>query len=130
MPQLSDLRLTGAQVLIEGNLHDTALTLAGGRIADHMNEAVDLADRKPERFALWAGYNSHTPGGSVDHRPRPRRAWMRGTGRGLSCPAGRQQRNRRASAVFRHESFCAKAAEIRQCLAQAFMLPVPPGEAL
>lgn len=28
---------------------------------NHLPEALDLADRKPERFALWAGHNSHTP---------------------------------------------------------------------
>lgn len=30
---------------------------------NHLPEAVQLADRKPERFALWAGYNNHTPAG-------------------------------------------------------------------
>jgi len=30
---------------------------------NHLPEAVELAENKPDRFALWAGYNSHTPEG-------------------------------------------------------------------
>lgn len=30
---------------------------------NHLPEAVELAAQKPDRFALWAGYNSHTPEG-------------------------------------------------------------------
>ncbi len=30
---------------------------------NHLTEAAHLADTRPDRFALWAGYNSHTPEG-------------------------------------------------------------------
>lgn len=30
---------------------------------NHLTEAVELADTRPDRFALWAGHNSHTPEG-------------------------------------------------------------------
>lgn len=28
---------------------------------NHLPEAVDLADRRPDRFAVWAGHNGHAP---------------------------------------------------------------------
>jgi alpha-D-ribose 1-methylphosphonate 5-triphosphate diphosphatase len=66
---LSDIRV---QVRFETHMiedHDRLLAALARWQVDyvifnnHLPEAVHLADTKPERFALWAGYNSHTPAG-------------------------------------------------------------------
>lgn len=67
MPQLSDLRLTGAKVLIDDTLHDTALTLADGYITDHPAPEIDLSG-----YWLLPGIvDLHGDGFEHHLRPRP-----------------------------------------------------------
>lgn len=66
---LADIRV---QIRFETHMiHDHDRLLAAVRrwgvdyvvFNNHLPEAVVLAETKPDRFALWAGYNSHTPAG-------------------------------------------------------------------
>lgn len=67
MTLLSDIRLTGALVLVDGCLHDTALTLAQGRISDHPAPEVDLSG-----YWLLPGIvDLHGDGFEHHLRPRP-----------------------------------------------------------
>ncbi len=67
MTLLPDLRLTGALVLLDGALHDTALTLSQGRIADHAAPEVDLSG-----YWLLPGIvDLHGDGFEHHLRPRP-----------------------------------------------------------
>jgi len=67
MTQLADLRLTNALVLNDGALHDTALTIAAGRIADNSAPEVDLSG-----YWLLPGIvDLHGDGFEHHLRPRP-----------------------------------------------------------
>ena len=67
MTLLDDLRLTGALVLAEGALHDTAMTLSDGVIADHPAREVDLSG-----FWVLPGIvDLHGDGFEHHLRPRP-----------------------------------------------------------
>lgn len=67
MSLLPDLRLTGALVLVDGALHDTAVTLSQGRIADGRAPEVDLSG-----FLLLPGIvDLHGDGFDRHLRPRP-----------------------------------------------------------
>jgi alpha-D-ribose 1-methylphosphonate 5-triphosphate diphosphatase len=67
MTPLPDLRLTGALVLTDGALQDTALTLSRGRIADHPAPEVDLSG-----YWLLPGIvDLHGDGFEHHLRPRP-----------------------------------------------------------
>lgn len=67
MTHLTDLRLTGAEVLIDDALHDTALTLAGGRITEGPAPEVDLTG-----YWLLPGIvDLHGDGFEHHLRPRP-----------------------------------------------------------
>lgn len=72
MPQLSDLRLTGARVLIDGALHDTALTLANGLISDHSGAATATPEIDLTGYWLLPGIiDLHGDGFERHLRPRP-----------------------------------------------------------
>jgi alpha-D-ribose 1-methylphosphonate 5-triphosphate diphosphatase len=67
MTLLPDLRLTGALVLLDGDLHDTALTLSGGNVADGPAPDVDLSG-----YWLLPGIvDLHGDGFERHLRPRP-----------------------------------------------------------
>jgi len=67
MALLQDLRLTGAKILIEGELHDTALTLSEGRIATGHAPEVDLSGY----WVLPGIIDLHGDGFEHHLRPRP-----------------------------------------------------------
>ena len=67
MPDLPDLRLTGARVLLQGRLEDAALTLSAGRIVDGPAPEIDLAG-----YWLLPGIiDLHGDGFERHLRPRP-----------------------------------------------------------
>lgn len=67
MTHLPDLRLTGALVLADGGLQDTALTLSGGLIAEHAAPEVDLSGY----WVLPGIVDLHGDGFEHHLRPRP-----------------------------------------------------------
>ena len=68
MTLLPDLRLTGALVLHDGTLHDTALTVAEGHVSGHpVGDEVDLSG-----YWLLPGIvDVHGDGFDRHLRPRP-----------------------------------------------------------